>query len=91
MTESYLAQLTLELRRRDVPGPRIGEVIAEIEAHVAESGEPPTEAFGAPPAYAETVAAAWHHRAGRRSPWLRHAACTRWPGSFLLAHSILVA
>lgn len=46
----------VELRLRDVPGRRIGDLLAEVEAHCAESGEHPAEAFGEPRAYAAVVA-----------------------------------
>ena len=51
----YVERLVLELRQRDVPGDRIGEVVAEVEAHVAESGETPEEAFGPPGEYAAHI------------------------------------
>ena len=51
----YVEQLVLELRMRDVPGDRIGQVAAEVEAHVAESGEDPADAFGPAGEYAEHV------------------------------------
>jgi hypothetical protein len=47
----------LALRMHDVPGDRIGQVVAEVESHVAESGEDPVDAFGSPPAYAERIRA----------------------------------
>jgi len=56
-TDPYVRDLVVALRTRDVPGPRIGEVIAEVEAHVSESGETPAEAFGPPDEYAATIAA----------------------------------
>lgn len=43
---SYTDDLALELRLLDVPGTRIGEILAEVEAHVAETGEDPAVAFG---------------------------------------------
>ena len=45
----------LELRLRDVPGPVIGERLAEVEAHCAETGESPSEAFGDPTGYARQL------------------------------------
>lgn len=45
----------IELRLRDVPGPAIGEYLGEVEAHCAESGETPTEAFGDPVGYAQRI------------------------------------
>lgn len=68
MTETYVGRLVLALRTRDVPGERIGEVIAEVEAHVAESGETPAEAFGPAEEYAERISAALD-RPSAQSPW----------------------
>ena len=56
--QDYTSRLLLALRQRDVPGPRIAEALAEVENHVAESGEDPEDAFGSPRAYAEEVTAA---------------------------------
>jgi hypothetical protein len=66
VTEAYIDELVLALRLRDVPGDRIGEVVAEVEARVAESGEDPAVAFGPPEAYALEVAAGVRRR--RPSP-----------------------
>ncbi|GAA4890815.1 hypothetical protein GCM10025789_04280 [Tessaracoccus lubricantis] len=46
MTTSYTDDLALELRLLDVPGDRIGEILAEVDAHLAETGEEPVQAFG---------------------------------------------
>lgn len=43
---SYMDELTIALRVRDVPGARIGEVLAEVRAHIAESGESPRGGVG---------------------------------------------
>ena len=48
--------LLLRLRMRNVPGARIGEVLAEVQSHVAETGEDPREAFGSPKEYADRIA-----------------------------------
>ncbi|MBT8226188.1 MAG: hypothetical protein HKP61_16960 [Dactylosporangium sp.] len=45
-----------ELRMRDVPGVGIGDAIAEVEAHCADAGQSPQEAFGDPIEYATRVA-----------------------------------
>jgi hypothetical protein len=47
-----------ELRLREIPGDRIGEVLAEIDTHCADSGQTPAEAFGDPIVYAASVIAA---------------------------------
>lgn len=56
--QAWCDDLLLRLRMRDVPGPRIGEVLAEVQSHVAETGEHPQAAFGTPKEYAADVAAA---------------------------------
>lgn len=58
MARDYLDQLVLELRGRDLSGARIGEAVAEVEAHVADSGDDPVEAFGPAAQYARQVAGA---------------------------------
>lgn len=55
--DAYRQQLLLTLRLRDVAGPRIAEVLAEVESHVAETGEDPRAAFGAPRDYARAFVA----------------------------------
>jgi hypothetical protein len=55
-TEKYIDNLILALQLRGVPGEKIGQVVAEVEAHVAESGEDPGDAFGKPSDYARTWA-----------------------------------
>jgi|GEM_PF-739445 len=54
----YSKDLLYALRMRDVPGPRIAEVLAEVDSHVRETGEDPREAFGALRQYAAEVSAA---------------------------------
>jgi hypothetical protein len=54
--QAWSDDLLLALRLRDVPGARIGEVLAEVQSHVAETGEDPRVAFGQPRAYADEVA-----------------------------------
>ncbi len=66
----------LELRMREVPGARIGEALAEIETHCADSGESPDEAFGDPVAYADALARSLRAEASGGSeaasrPWWR--------------------
>jgi hypothetical protein len=56
--EKYNADLLVALRLREVPGPRIGDILAEVESHVADTGESPYEAFGTPRQYAGRVAPA---------------------------------
>jgi hypothetical protein len=54
--QAWCDDLLLRLRMLSVPGPRIGEVLAEVQSHVAETGEAPREAFGTPKEYAGQVA-----------------------------------
>ncbi|WP_369135765.1 hypothetical protein [Modestobacter sp. I12A-02662] len=56
--QGWCDDLLLALRLRDVPGTRIGEVLAEVQSHLAETGEDPREAFGEPGEYADEVAEA---------------------------------
>jgi len=56
-TETYLERLAERLQRYGVETAQIGEIIAEVESHLAESGEDAVEAFGPPEAYAEHRAA----------------------------------
>lgn len=47
----YTQALTVQLRLRKVPVPSIGQIVAEVESHVRETGEDPIEAFGQPGIY----------------------------------------
>ncbi len=62
----YRQSLILALRLKDVPGDRIGEIVAQVESHVADTGEDPTDAFGTPKHYASAVTAG-----GPREAWWR--------------------
>lgn len=70
MSGSYSDQLVVALRLRDVPGQRIGEVVAEVEAYTVDSGQDPVEAFGSVDVYSDDIAAQ-----SRRTPstrrWIR--------------------
>lgn len=48
----YLSDLTIALQLRDIPGDRIGEIVAEVEVHTAESGQRAADAFGPAKDYA---------------------------------------
>ena len=52
---TYRQQLVVALRMNDVPSARIGEAVAEVESHVADTGEDPVTAFGAPAEYARRL------------------------------------
>jgi len=45
-TDTYRRELVQALRMCNVPPDRIGEIVAEVESHVADTGEDPREAFG---------------------------------------------
>lgn len=66
--DTYRQQLLLALRLRDIPGPRIAEVLAEVECHVADTGEDPSAAFGAPKDYAQALVLELHPE---RAPGVR--------------------
>jgi hypothetical protein len=54
----YLQQLGAELAGRGLTGGQVGQVLAEVDEYVRDSGQDPTMAFGTPAAYADDVAAA---------------------------------
>lgn len=54
----YVDDLAFQLRLRDVPGERVGQILAEVQSHLDDSGESPADAFGPPAEYAKTLAAA---------------------------------
>lgn len=57
-------------RLRRVPGARIGEALAEVDTHCADSGERPADTFGDPVAYAEALASEFPPvPAGMRHLW----------------------
>jgi len=60
----YGQSLVLHLRLQEVPPDRIGEIVAEVESHVADTGEDPVEAFGTPREYAASLTD--EHR---KPPW----------------------
>jgi hypothetical protein len=63
---TYRRDLIVALRMREVPGDRIGEIVAEVESHVTDTGEDPMDAFGRPRDYAASLTSVY----GRRRPWL---------------------
>lgn len=54
-TRKWLNELVLELRIQNITGAAIGDTVAEVEAHLAETAEAPREAFGTPREYAATL------------------------------------
>jgi hypothetical protein len=67
LDRKYRDELLLALRLRDISGARVGEVLAEVEAYVAETGEAPATAFGTPKEYAAKVAAQLSPKSGKPS------------------------
>ncbi|GAB3684227.1 HAAS signaling domain-containing protein [Saccharopolyspora tripterygii] len=65
--DKYTDDLHRALRFHEISGDRTGEVLAEVEAHVAETGEDPVDAFGKPRDYARQVAAQLDPSTGKRS------------------------
>lgn len=57
LMDPWRDNLVTELRLRGLPGRRIGEALAEVDAHCADSGQTPDDAFGEPKAYAESLLA----------------------------------
>ena len=53
--ETYLSELTAQLQLRGVGDQRIGDIVAEVENHLNESGEEPVDAFGPADQYAEKM------------------------------------
>lgn len=56
--QDWVEDFVLEQRLAGVPGTRIGDALAVVESHVAESGESARESFGDPTAYARESAPA---------------------------------
>lgn len=53
---AWVDDFVVEQRLLGVPGTRIGDALATVEAHLAETGESATDAFGPPKEYARTLA-----------------------------------
>lgn len=53
--DRYCEDLLLALRLRDVPGDRIGAVLAEVRDHLTSSGEDPVGSFGTAQDYAAAL------------------------------------
>lgn len=60
-------EFLLLLRLRGIDGVRIGEALAEVEAHCARSGHTPREAFGDPVGYASSLRVL----SPRTTPWTK--------------------
>nr|BBH87479.1 hypothetical protein KTC_22300 [Thermosporothrix sp. COM3] len=62
--DAYLEQLSVCLQRYGLDNQHISDIIAEVESHVAESGESPLDAFGPPEAYADARVTDHERRSG---------------------------
>lgn len=63
--EGWLRDFALLLRLRGIDGARIGDALAEVEAHCDDSGQSPHDAFGQPASYAANL----HFAAPRATNW----------------------
>lgn len=63
-TRRWIDDMVVELRLRDVKGTAIGDAVASVESHCADSGETPGEAFGDPRTYAASLTFPEEDRAG---------------------------
>ncbi len=54
-TDMWRRALVMSLQTRGVPGDAIGDALAEVDVHCADSGEDPWQAFGNPFDYANRV------------------------------------
>ncbi|TRY20187.1 hypothetical protein FOJ82_04820 [Tessaracoccus rhinocerotis] len=54
--QQWRDDFVLAMRMADVPGERIGDALATVDAHCAEAGETAAESFGDPEAYALSLA-----------------------------------
>ena len=54
--KDYTQALTTQLRLRKVPGKVIGQIVAEVESHVRETGEDPVAVFDQPGSYSAQFA-----------------------------------
>lgn len=65
---TYTNQLVWELRKRGVSGEVIGDAVAQIESHCADSGEDPRIVFGP----ADVYAASFSQEDTARNRWPRY-------------------
>ncbi|MDQ1482939.1 MAG: hypothetical protein QOF35_1015 [Actinomycetota bacterium] len=56
LLDPWRDNFVIELRMRNVSGSRIGDALAQVDAHCTDSGQEPEEEFGDPVAYATHVA-----------------------------------
>jgi len=72
--KDYTEALTTQLRLRRVPGTVFGQIVAEVESHVRETGEDPVVVFGQPGSYSAQYS-------GGRRPGGRMGWSTLWAGA----------
>lgn len=84
---SWKEKLVEHLRRLNVATPIMGDILAEIDSHLADSGDGPERAFGSPMDYAESRGLA---SIPSPKPWWQHALRTigLTVGSWLLIESL---
>lgn len=92
--DAWRDAFVLELRMREVPGTVIGEALAEVDAHCADSGQTPQEAFGDPVRYAAqrasgTVGPVATRRTALRAWWVLTAAIVGAEGLWLGITAVL--
>ncbi|GAB47826.1 hypothetical protein [Mobilicoccus pelagius] len=63
-TRRWIDDMVVELRLRDVKGAAIGDAVASVESHCADSSETPREAFGDPREYAASLTFPQEDRTG---------------------------
>lgn len=80
----YTRELIFALRLRDVPGEVIGDAVAQVESHVADTGEDPVSAFGPAREYAKTFGEP--KSPARRWPWY----VLNWAIGFLFGCVLLI-
>lgn len=88
----WVEAMLLELRLQGVSGERIGAALAEVEAHVVDSGQNAQEAFGDPVAYARSLDLPPEPEQSRTAtlkgvvPTLIH--CSVWSRSWRACHGV---
>lgn len=81
----YLGQLLRALQNEGMDGRRIGELVAEIDTHLAESGVDPVEEFGTPGELASELA---ERKGSRRPGWVPPLWVSHITGALLLLVSL---
>lgn len=82
--KKYTRQLIFALRLRDIPGDVIGDALAQVESHVADTGEDPVAAFGP----ARDYAATFEGPSGSVRRWPRYL--INWLVGFLFGCALII-